>query len=76
MVSQISVPVWYAVSVKNEHSIAEINRAAGYKNVAGIVADSYVAGKSGGTGETFNWDLLSGVEDEVFLILGGRIKRK
>jgi phosphoribosylanthranilate isomerase len=71
MVSHISVPVWYAVSVKDENSIAEINRAAGYNNVAGIVSDSYVAGKSGGTGETFNWDLLSGVADEVFLILAG-----
>ena len=29
------------------------------------------AGKSGGTGETFNWDLLSGVADEAFLILAG-----
>ncbi len=71
MVSHISVPVWYAVSVKDDHSITQINKAASYKNVAGIVADSYVAGQSGGTGETFNWDLLLGVKDAVFLILAG-----
>ena len=71
MVAKISVPVWYAVSVKDEGSIAEINKAANYENVAGIVADSYVAGKSGGTGKTFNWDLLSGIGDDVFLILAG-----
>ena len=71
MVAKIDIPVWYAVNVKDEGSIKEINAASKYKNVVGIVADSYVKGQSGGTGEAFNWDLLSGVDKDAFLVLAG-----
>lgn len=71
MIERIDIPVWYAISVKDETNIAEANEASNFKNVAGIVSDSYVKGESGGTGKTFNWDLLSDVKDDVFLILAG-----
>lgn len=71
MIKKIKRPVWYAVSVKDENSIAEVNRAAKYKNVDGIVTDTFVKGMEGGTGKTFNWDLLKGINKEINLILAG-----
>ena len=76
MVAAIDIPVWYAVSVKDEKSIGLINHTSRYENVCGILADSYVEGQDGGTGMTFNWDLLSGVEDDVFLILAGGLNEE
>ena len=71
MIEAIAVPVWFAVSVKDGASIKNINRASGYKNVCGVLVDSYVKGQEGGTGRAFNWELLSGVNKGVFLILAG-----
>ncbi len=71
MITQIKIPVWYAVNIKDERSITEANAISRYKNVVGIVADSYVVGQSGGTGKTFNWDLLEGINKGTFLVLAG-----
>ena len=71
MVAQIKIPVWRALNIKDYSSIDEANGISRYKNVVGIVADSFVVGQSGGTGKTFNWDLLSGINEEIFLILAG-----
>ena len=67
----IDIPVWYAVNIKDADSIRLANQAAGLPNVKGIVADSYVKGEHGGTGKTFNWQLLTGLDKSVFLILAG-----
>lgn len=71
MAAQIDIPTWYAVNIKDKSSIDRANKASLYENVAGIVADSYVKGQEGGTGETFNWDLLSGLDEKARLILAG-----
>ncbi len=71
MVNAIKIPVWYAVSVKDENSIVQANNAINYDNVAGLVTDSHVKGQEGGTGVTFNWDMLKGVKRVKPLILAG-----
>ena len=71
MIASIDIPVWYAVNIKDEASVEQANEAAAYENVAGILADSHIEGQSGGTGKTFNWELLDGIDDNVFLILAG-----
>ena len=71
MIAHIHKPVWYAVSIKGEESIAHANTASKYANVAAIVTDAYVQGMEGGTGKTFNWDLLSGISSDVHLVLAG-----
>ncbi len=71
MIKEINIPVWYAVSIKDDTSIAKANGAYRFGNVEGIVADSYVKGKEGGTGETFNWDILRGLDKDICLILAG-----
>ncbi len=71
MVEEIDIPVWYAVNIKDAKSIVLANQANKYENVVGIVADSYLKGHQGGTGKTFNWNLLSGLDDSVKLILAG-----
>jgi len=71
MIANINVPVWYGIRIKDEKSIHEANQAITYKNVAGIVTDSYVKGLEGGTGKTFNWELLKGINSEAFIVLAG-----
>ena len=71
MIAKITKPVWYALSVVDRSSIDEANEAYTYENVVGIVTDSYVKGMEGGTGVTFNWDLLLGLNPKINLILAG-----
>ncbi|MBN2879451.1 MAG: phosphoribosylanthranilate isomerase [Clostridia bacterium] len=71
MIAQIEAPVWYGISIKDADSIDEANQAIAYKNVSGIVTDSYVKGMEGGTGQTFNWELLKNIRNDAFLILAG-----
>ncbi len=71
MIADIDIPVWYAVSVRDENSVNEANEAFQYDNVIGVVTDSHVKGQMGGTGVTFNWDLLEDIEPNVNLILAG-----
>ena len=39
--------------------------------IDGLLFDTYVKGMDGGTGETFDWDSITGMSDEVPLILAG-----
>lgn len=71
MIAKITKPVWYALSVVDRSSIDEANEAYTYENVVGIVTDSYAKGMEGGTGVTFNWDLLLGLNPKINLILAG-----
>lgn len=53
--------------VKDQDSLA---RLEGY-DVAAYLLDSYVAGQSGGTGRTFDWELVRGVKAARPVILAG-----
>jgi len=71
MIANIKIPVWYALSIKDSDSVALANEAYEYTNVIGVVTDSHVKGMEGGTGITFNWDLLKGINTNINLILAG-----
>jgi phosphoribosylanthranilate isomerase len=61
---QFSVPVIKAFRIQDAESLEPI---ANYQTAAWLL-DSYVPGKSGGTGATFNWDLARQAKK-----LGGRL---
>ena len=53
--------------VKDRHSLSLISE---YK-VSAYLLDTYVKGKKGGTGETFNWDLAKEAEEYGRIIVAG-----
>lgn len=59
--------VWKAFSIKDENSLKDIDS---YR-VDGYLLDSFYKGKRGGTGKTFNWDLVAHLHREKFIILAG-----
>lgn len=59
--------VWKAFSIKDENSLKDI----GSYRVDGYLLDSFYEGKRGGTGKTFNWDLVAHLHREKFIILAG-----
>ncbi|MDX1952150.1 MAG: phosphoribosylanthranilate isomerase [Verrucomicrobiota bacterium] len=52
--SHIPLPVIKAFRVESESIIVETQR---FPNASALLLDSYVPGRLGGTGATFNWDL-------------------
>ncbi|MBU85888.1 MULTISPECIES: phosphoribosylanthranilate isomerase [unclassified Alcanivorax] len=54
--SRFSRPWIKAVRMKDDVDLYQC--AVQYRQAAGLLVDSYVAGIPGGTGETFNWDRL------------------
>lgn len=42
-----------------------------YKNAMGYIVDSHDPGELGGTGKTFDWDLLNGVGNSRLILAGG-----
>jgi phosphoribosylanthranilate isomerase len=56
-----------ALRIKDEQSIGDMHKY----DVNAILADAYSPDAYGGTGNTFNWDLLSGIESSERIILAG-----
>ncbi len=72
--AQFGLPVWRAFRVKNENSLGDLQQ---FLNLDGIVLDAYKRGKFGGTGQTFDWQLIHKIRDEIpFFILAGGITPK
>lgn len=59
--------VWKALGVNNKEDLKEINKYNAY----GILLDSKVLGRIGGTGESFNWNIISNFKIDKKLILAG-----
>lgn len=59
--------VWKAVRVKDENDI----KLAGAYRADGILLDTAVCGRYGGTGRTFDWDILEGMSFDGKIILAG-----
>ena len=53
---QFKRPYLKAVRVKS--SLDLLQYAAGYPDAQGLLLDAYVEGTAGGTGQTFDWDLI------------------
>ncbi len=55
--SKFGKTVWKAVRVEDESSLQKISDYAGFVDV--VLLDAYAADQNGGTGKTFNWDLVN-----------------
>jgi phosphoribosylanthranilate isomerase len=42
-----------------------------YRYASGILLDTFVPGEFGGTGQSFNWDLVPGETDQAIILAGG-----
>lgn len=65
---QLEIPTWKSIAIKDGKSIEEIEA---YKDVEGILLDTYHKGEKGGTGKTFNWDIVKHIPKSKFTILAG-----
>lgn len=65
--SSFQYEVWKAFRVKDQAGLERIEEYT----VNGLLFDTFVAGQYGGTGETFNWELVSDITREKFVILSG-----
>ena len=61
------VPIVKAFRVEDRHSLSLISEY----DVSAYLLDTYVKGKKGGTGETFNWDLAKGAKKYGRIIIAG-----
>lgn len=59
--------VWKSISIKSDESY-DIDK---YKQVGGILFDTYKPNTLGGSGEVFNWDKVKGLSQKYFIILAG-----
>ncbi|MFH0834627.1 MAG: phosphoribosylanthranilate isomerase [Patescibacteria group bacterium] len=71
---QFGLPIWKAFRVRNENSFDELQQ---FLELDGIVLDAYKRGQFGGTGQTFDWQLIHKIRDELpFFILAGGMNAK
>jgi phosphoribosylanthranilate isomerase len=61
------VPLIKAFRVKDRHSLSSVPKYG----VSAYLLDTYVKGKKGGTGETFNWDLAREAKTYGKIIVAG-----
>ena len=62
-----NIPIVKAFRVKNRHSLSSIPEY----DVSAYLLDTYVKGRKGGTGETFNWDLAKEAKEYGRTIIAG-----
>lgn len=65
---KIEYPMWKAIPVKNERSIHKLKN---YPLVEGFLLDTYSKEAKGGTGKTFNWDMVKDLHKDYKIILAG-----
>lgn len=64
------IKIWKVIHVKKEINIDEVKK---YNMVNGILFETFKNGYYGGTGETFNWDLIKDITINQKKILAGGI---
>ena len=64
--------VWKAIGIKNAQSLKRIEDF----QVEGILLDSIVDGKSGGTGQPFDWKMVNCLPENVKVILAGGLNSR
>lgn len=65
--SRANRKVWKSISVKSDEMI-DVEK---YKQVDGILFDTYKPNTLGGSGEVFNWNKVKGLSQKYFIILAG-----
>lgn len=69
--SSLSYPTIKALRVGREFSLENLNNY----NVHSFLLDTYQPGLFGGTGDTFNWELLQNLELDIPIILSGGLNQ-
>ncbi len=59
--------IWKAVSVKNSDDLEKMSKIKADR----ILLDTYKKGERGGSGESFNWDILASVNCKDIILAGG-----
>ncbi|WP_105615612.1 phosphoribosylanthranilate isomerase [Vallitalea okinawensis] len=65
--------VWKTFSIKDKRSFERIES---YKDVEGILLDTYVKGKRGGSGQSFDWYMAKDIYRNHFTVLAGGLNSK
>jgi len=66
-----SMDFWKTIHVKNKQSLRNISN---YQNADGILLETYKKDKFGGTGESFDWNLIKNIKNlDTKIILSGGI---
>lgn len=65
---KINTSVWKSISVKNKQSLEEV---AVFKDIDGILLDTYYKGETGGTGKIFNWNYVENISINNKIVLAG-----
>lgn len=65
---KIKYPIWKSIAVSNKESLEAIDS---YKDIDGILLDTYHKGEKGGTGKVFNWNLVKNISKHNKVILAG-----
>ena len=68
--AQFDLPIWKAFRVRNENSFEDLQQ---FLHLDGIVLDAFKKGHFGGTGQTFDWQMIHKIRDELpnFILAGG-----
>ncbi len=62
--------IWKAFRIRDETSLKKLESYP----VKGFLLDTFVKGQYGGTGKIFNWDIVSDINKDKFIILAGGLK--
>ncbi len=65
--NQFGQKVWKAFRIKEKSSLNELEKY----DVDGYLLDTYIIGDYGGTGESFNWNIVTNLSKDRFIILAG-----
>lgn len=71
--SKIQAPVWKSIPVESRSSIDSLSN---YTKVNGFLLDTFSPSTKGGTGKTFNWNLVTDLSSSHFIILAGGLNEE
>lgn len=70
-----NIEIWKAVRINSDIESIEQNQYNQMVNIDGILLDKYSKKHYGGTGETFDWNLIKGMKFQFPLILSGGLNQ-
>lgn len=68
LIKRLPIEVFKSISIKGIESIKKISD---YPSCDGLLLDTYYKGAIGGTGHTFNWDMVKNLKLDKKIILAG-----
>ena len=65
---KVSRPVWKSIAIKDRVSA---DRYKDYPQADGILLDTFVPGLAGGSGKTFDWEIVKDIPEDRIILAGG-----